>query len=198
MRLLYFLTGIFVLALCLIGCICYLILTVEVDSPQKSDLIFPLSWSKTRLAKTVELVNSGYSDRILASTPGSYKELTVTLDNEKVEILFRDAAKSTFDEALLLKDLTEATELKTVILVSDYVHLYRAKWCVHRVLASKPVSVFYVPAEAGQEVSLKMLAQEITKVTYYWLWYGVCGRTNHLAWTDAVKEKLTEFTRKYL
>lgn len=188
MRWLYLLAGVLLPAVCLVGSICYLILSVDVASPVKTDLILPLSMSEDRLLKALELVENGYSDTILVTTAGAYSQLKVNLQNGAVEVLYPGDARSTFEEALLLKEVTQLLEIKSVMVVSDFVHLYRARWSISRVLGDKDVAVFFLAAGRHEHTPVKMLAQEIPKMLYYWLWYGLLGRTTHQEWTETVKE----------
>jgi len=166
----------------------------QTDELAPADAILVLGGGYPRRAfHGVELFEQGYADKVLFSG-GTYEDACVTISDpcesltaalreelpEWAGIILIEDGESTYDEALALREMVEEEGWDSVILVTDPFHTRRAGLTFRALLpdvaiilsaASSPK--YDVARWYSTEDGLVMVFDEMIKLGYYWLHYGI-------------------------
>ena len=96
----------------------------------------------------------------------------------------------TFEEALYVSAFLDKSSYQSAIIVSDPIHLYRARWSFNHLLpetVTKRVYISSAPQWAEEAwwkntATGKYVLNEISKAIYYWVIHGLFGRDDKLKW----------------
>lgn len=128
------------------------------EEPRKCDTIVVLSGggNVSRVTKGVELYQKGYSSRIIMSGGGNvtskFKEadlMSMEAQDQGVpftSILLESESKSTYDNAVYVKNIIQRYNLKSILLVTSNYHTRRAKYIFEEVFKNTSVEIITVSA----------------------------------------------------
>lgn len=151
-------------------------------APQKVDVIFCLSGTNERLEKTVVLLQHGYADNVIMTTQSAYLLIRNKIPDKNSINIFKGTAQNTYEEAELLRSITNQQGFQSVLVVSNFWHLYRVKWVLGKVFENKSVAFTYIAADNFklsqngwwvEKASRVVVISEVSKFVYYWVRYGL-------------------------
>lgn len=156
------------------------------QSPVKSDVIIVLGGGGGRRANyATELYNTGYSQTIILSGYEGYMNLDIKILEEygipSSNIIINDKATNTYDEAQQVIAIMEERGVKSGLIVTDKFHTRRALATYQHVAYNQSIEFKVVspddslidPLNWWQSYLGDEIEQEIVKIPYYFVMYGV-------------------------
>lgn len=153
---------------------------LEVTTPVgKADLVVALGGDRARQDEAVRLLQHGLAQKILFSgfdiRPRDYHCLDVAPERT---IPPQAPAHTTADEAVVIRQVVEARNLTSVLIVTSPYHLRRAKLAFERVFVDSGITLMFVPAPSPvfsletwwqTHIGRKLVLTEYLSLIYYWL-----------------------------
>ena len=157
---------------------------------QNVEIIVCLSHDKSRVQKTVDIFRKGYGKIILVTTALTYNSLRKIGLTENNLLLLDLNPSSTFQEALYVSAFLDKSSYQSAIIVSDPIHLYRARWSFNHLLPETVTKRVFISSDPQwaedawwkNTATRKYVFNEISKVIYYWVVHGLFGREDNLKW----------------
>lgn len=162
------------------------------ETPHQADAIVVISGGETvfRVATGAELYHNGYSSRIIMSGGGRQTLRYTDADLMRMEaedrgvpsssILLENKSKSTYDNAVYVKEIVLNNQFKSILLVTSNFHTRRASYIFNKVFEDTEVEITTVAAmdpefisdswwksHEGQQKALT----ELPNLIVYWLKY---------------------------
>jgi uncharacterized SAM-binding protein YcdF (DUF218 family) len=159
------------------------------DIQKKADIVVCLAERNSRMDKAISLMQRGLAEKIAVTTDESYRDMLYKKVSPD-KILRADwSATSTYEEGLLLKDILDE-KIKSVIVVTDPFHLYRAKWTFQHIFSSKNIVFSFISSDEAtlrgfwwsNPNSRLFVLCELPKIVYYWIWHGLLGIVEDPQW----------------
>lgn len=157
-KLIFVLTAVIVFLLIVVSAaVSYAGKWLVVDDPlQKVDVIVVLSGDRgERVEHAVDLYKKGYADKLLITGGIVYDNITICdlmaehairLGVPPEAIIREEEADSTYENAVLSKDMLQEMHIKKAIIVSSNYHMRRVKLTFDRVYSGSGVVLIYSPA----------------------------------------------------
>ncbi len=191
MKLLRIISQMFFICVCACGLLFFIIgaLLSWQDSAGKADVIVCLSCSNARIEKAIALLQQGLADRVAVTTDEVYSIMLAKKVLPGQILNAHWSATSTYEEGILLKTLL-AGKYTTALVVTDPFHLYRTKWTFRHIFAENSITFSFISSDDpslqgfwwSKANSRLFVLSELPKIFYYWLWHGLLGIVEDMAW----------------
>ena len=173
-----------------------------IDPVRKADLVLCLTGGSERFDKTAALLRESMAGQALMTSEGAYKQMVRRQIVPEKLIKPRWPASSTYEEALLLKEVLAGRSC-SVLVVSDRYHLYRARWTLRHLFKGSAVNFTFLSSDApslqgfwwSNSESRLFVLSELPKIMYYWVWHGWLGRAKDPAWAVHLERKYIALLR---
>jgi uncharacterized SAM-binding protein YcdF (DUF218 family) len=183
----------------LLLCFCFFFLNIgdwltTADLPRKAEVAICLAGTNDRIEKVISLLHNGLAEKVVATTSETY-QVMLREDVSPENILKADwSAKSTYEEGLLLKSVLDK-KVKSVMVVTDPFHLYRAKWTFQHIFPDGTVQFSFISSDAPtlrgfwwSNIDSRLLVlNELPKIVYYWFWHGLLHQKYDTTWVSQLK-----------
>ena len=172
------------------------------DPIHKADLVLCLTGGSERMDKTAALLRESMADQAVVTTEGAYRQMVRRQIGQEKLIKAHWSASSTYEEALLLKEVLAGRNCR-VLVVSDRYHLYRARWTMRHLFKDTAVNFSFISSDAptlrgfwwSNAESRLFVLSELPKIVYYWIWHGWLDRAKDPAWAIHLERKYIALLR---